>query len=72
MYVSPNRFERASRRDNLESTPVPGVGHVGVGMVTVVSYHPEHGVTYEQTEPVGADWHRYKAPAPGEGPGRPS
>ena len=72
MYVSPDRFEHRSRMDNLEITPVPGVGHVGAGMVTVVSYHPEHGVTYEQTEPVGDDWHRYKAPAPSVGPVRPS
>jgi hypothetical protein len=67
MYVPEGRFDsplplegyHARRNNDLEDEPVAGVGHVGAGMVTIVSYHPEHGVTYEQTEPIGDKWHRY-------------
>jgi len=72
MYISQDRFDSASNDDELESTPIPGVGHVGAGMVTVVSYHPESGVSYEQAEPVGSNWHRFKPAPAADGPVRPS
>jgi len=72
MYVSPNRFDRGSRADELETTPVEGVGHVGAGMMVIVNYSPENGVSYEQTEPVGSNWHRFKPAPAADGPVRPS
>lgn len=78
MYVAPDRFDRPlalegwhdDRTRDLEETPIPGVEHVGAGMVAVVSYHPDHGVTYEQSEPVGENWHRYAERHTPDGPTR--
>jgi hypothetical protein len=72
MYVTQNRFTKARRDDELETTPIEGVGHVGAGMVVTVSFDPENGVSYEQSEPVGSNWHQFKHAPAAEGPGRPS
>lgn len=66
MYVAPNRFDEplvtegyhARRTNDLDDSPVPGVDGVA-GMVAVLHFSLTDGVTYEQTEPIGDNWHRY-------------
>ncbi len=44
--------------EHLQPQPVAGAEGIA-GMVTVVTLHDsDHGVTYEQCEPVGNGWHR--------------
>ena len=64
MNVDPDRFEplvtegaHPRRLRDLDDTAVPGVEGIG-GAVHIIAYSDEDGMSYEQTEPVGQNWHR--------------
>jgi len=67
MYIAPDRFDEplttegyhARRTNDLEGEMVPGVEGIA-GAVAIINFSAENGCTYEQTEPVGENWHRYR------------
>jgi len=64
MYVAEDRFDEPlctegyhpRRIRDLDDTPVPYSDGIA-GLVAVVRFSVEDGMTYEQTEPVGDNWH---------------
>ena len=64
MNIDDNRFEplvtegnHPRRTNDLEDDPVSNVDGIG-GHVNIMAYSDESGLTYEQAEPVGDNWHR--------------
>lgn len=80
MYVAQDRFDEplttegyhARRTNDLEDEPVPYVDGMGAGMVAIIKFSAGTGATYEQTEPVGDNWHRYRGGPTPLGTVRPS
>ena len=79
MYVAPDRFDEplttegyhARRANDLEDDPISGVGGV-VGSLSIIAFSEGEGMTYEQTEPIGDNHHRYKARSWPKGSVRPA
>ena len=79
MYVAPDRFSEPLVTEgihprfinDLEDDPVPGVDGIG-GTVSIIGFSDEHGMNYEQTEPIGENWHRPRGSAAKPGVTRPA
>jgi hypothetical protein len=66
MNIDDDRFEPLPteggplrRLRDLDDTAVSGVEGIG-GSVHIIAYSSENGMSYEQTEPVGENYHRYR------------